>query len=80
MNQLRSSGSVAQISDVVIALERDQQSKTDKNKSSVRVLKNRFTGELGIATNLTYNPTTGRFSESPFENEPTESSLPTTDF
>ena len=48
-----------QLSDVVIALERDQQGE-DPNKSQVRVLKNRPLGTTGTADTLEYNPETNR--------------------
>jgi twinkle protein len=60
LGQLRGSASIAQLSDAVIALERDQQSDTD---TTVRVLKNRFTGETGPACDLVYDLNTCRFTE-----------------
>ena len=60
MRDLRGSGSLEQLSDAVIALERDQQSPVDANKARIRVLKNRTTGEVGVADDLTYNKDTGR--------------------
>jgi twinkle protein len=53
------------LSDCVIALERNQQS-TDPilaNTTVVRILKNRYTGDTGIATNLVYDNSTGRMTE-----------------
>jgi twinkle protein len=66
---LRGSGSIAQISDIVIGVERNQQGMTDavKNRSRLRVLKNRFSGETGVAGDLTYNAVTGRLTEVAFE-------------
>ena len=68
---LRGSHSIAQISDAVIALERDQQA-TDSvkaNTTTVRVLKNRYAGETGVATYLLYDKDSGRMQEieNPFE-------------
>ena len=60
LKDLRSSNSIAQLSDIVIALERDQQSEEDSSISTVRCLKNRFTGETGILGYLRYNKETGR--------------------
>jgi twinkle protein len=60
LGQLRGSAAIAQLSDAVIALERDQQSDTD---TTVRVLKNRFTGEVGPACDLVYDLSTCRFTE-----------------
>lgn len=61
--QLRGSASIAQLSDIVIGLERNQQDVEDRHKSSVRVLKNRFTGETGVACSLLYDKITGRMTE-----------------
>jgi twinkle protein len=58
--QLRGSASIGQVSDIVIGLERDQQSEVDSNTITVRVLKNRFSGEQGIAGKLVFNKETGR--------------------
>ena len=70
---LRGSQSIGQLSDAVIALERNQQSQdpTEANTTTVRILKNRYTGETGIATYLFYDKETGRMSEisNPFEVE-----------
>ena len=65
LNLLRGSGSIAQLSDVVIGVERDTQADTEveRNTLTLRVLKNRITGETGIATQLRYERTTGRLTE-----------------
>ena len=65
LNSLRGSHSIGQLSDMVIGLERDQQG-DDKNKTTVRVVKNRFTGETGEACKLTYDQETGRLNEFDF--------------
>ena len=62
LSQLRGSHAIAQLSDMVIGLERDQQGDTP-NLTTVRVLKNRFTGETGIACYLKYDAETGRLQE-----------------
>ena len=64
-SHLRGSGSIAQISDCLIALERNQQAedKIEANTTKVRVLKSRYTGEVGLATHLLYDHVTGRLSE-----------------
>lgn len=69
LNQLRGSHAIAQLSDAVISLERNQQAEDeeDRNKTLVRVLKNRFTGETGPASMLSYSPQTGRLTESEFD-------------
>lgn len=60
LSQLRGSGSLKQLSDNVIALERNQQSKGKSDISTVRVLKNREFGDLGVADTLSYSHSTGR--------------------
>lgn len=59
LSHLRGSGSIAQLSDTVIAMERDQQDETSKNYSLVRVLKCRKTGDTGKAGHLLYEVATG---------------------
>ena len=68
LSQLRGSHAIAQLSDAVIGLERNQQSESDsdRNTTVVRVLKNRFAGTTGIACALRYDADTGRLSEVPF--------------
>ena len=63
LSSLRGSHSIAQISDSVVALERDQQADTPGNPTTVRVLKNRYSGEVGVACTLTYDLNTCRFNE-----------------
>ncbi|WP_052286000.1 DnaB-like helicase C-terminal domain-containing protein [Azorhizobium caulinodans] len=63
LSQLRGSHSIAQLSDMVIGLERDQQDEKTKDITTVRILKNRFSGETGIATHLLYSKDTGRLTE-----------------
>ena len=60
--QLRGSHSIAQLSDIVVGLERDQQGK-NPNITTLRVLKNRFSGETGVAGYVHYDRETGRLSE-----------------
>lgn len=76
LSELRGSQSIAQLSDIVIGMERDQQHDDPdiRNTTIVRVLKNRYTGETGPACYLFYDKETGRMSEvaKPIENEPTE--------
>lgn len=59
LSDLRGSGALEQLSDGVIALERNQQGKKP-NISKVRLLKNRYTGETGEADLLEYHRDTGR--------------------
>jgi twinkle protein len=61
LSHLRGSGSLKQLSDAVIALERNQQSNEDPNTATIRVLKNREHGDLGVSGKARYNKTTGRF-------------------
>lgn len=62
--QLRGSGSIAQLSDMVIGLERNGQAAdiVARNTTSVRVLKNRYNGVTGPANSLYYNGKTGRMT------------------
>lgn len=63
--QLRGSASIAQLSDMVLGLERNGQAEDERlrNTTIVRVLKNRFSGETGKASALLYSATTGRMVE-----------------
>ena len=63
LGQLRGSHSISQISDAVIGLERDQQSSDEHADTTVRILKNRFTGETGIACQLKYDKEKCKFYE-----------------
>ena len=78
LSSLRGSHSIAQISDTVVALERDQQSDTEGAPTTVRVLKNRYSGEVGKACELTYDLNTCRFTEHETQTEPEFN--PSTDF
>ena len=74
LSQLRGSASIAHLSDSVIALERNQQADdpVEANTTTLRILKNRYTGDTGIATHLHYDNQTGRMTQidNPFvENE-----------
>jgi len=62
LNSLRGSASIAQISDNVFGLERDQQGE-DPDLVTVRILKNRLSGETGVTCYLRYNRDTGRLRE-----------------
>ena len=65
LGELRGSQAIAQLSDIVIGMERDQQHENEdiRNTTTVRVLKNRYTGETGPACWLQYDRGTGRLSE-----------------
>lgn len=62
LSHLRGSHALAQLSDTVLALERNQQAEDpeEKNLVRLRVLKNRFTGETGLAGYLRYDKETDR--------------------
>ena len=78
LSSLRGSHSIAQISDSVVALEVDQQSDAERKLTTVRVLKNRYSGEVGVACELAYDLNTCRFIEHETEESPVFN--PATDF
>jgi twinkle protein len=63
LSQLRGSHAIAQLSDMVVGLERNQQDPEAKDTTTVRVLKNRYSGDTGVACYLRYNRETGRLYE-----------------
>ena len=63
LGQLRGSAAIAQLSDAVIGLERDQQSGSKHSDTTVRILKNRYSGETGVACRLNYDLSTCKFNE-----------------
>ena len=65
LSHLRGSQSIAQLSDCVIALERNQQAedKKEANTTKLRVLKSRYTGDVGMACKLEYQADSGRLFE-----------------
>lgn len=69
LNKLRGSRSIGQLSDAVIALERDQQSTSKGDETTVRVLKNRYSGEVGIASCISYELSTCRYNEVSYQAE-----------
>lgn len=71
LNDLRGSGTLKQIPDNIIALERNQQGK-DPDVARIRVLKNREFGDLGLADTIKYSHKTGRLlptDDNPFNEE-----------
>lgn len=58
ITDLRGSGSLRQLSDTIIALERDQQGDYP-NLVQLRILKCRFTGDTGVAGHMRFNKETG---------------------
>ena len=65
LSHLRGSNSIGQLTDCVIALERNQQSEDEleARTTKLRVLKSRYTGDVGMASSLVYDKDTGRLSE-----------------
>jgi len=65
LSQLRGSAGIAQLSDMVFSLERNGQHQKEevRNTTSIRVLKNRFSGETGPCCWLQWNKETGRMTE-----------------
>lgn len=59
LTDLRGSGSLEQVSDVVVSLERDQQG-DEPDEATIRVLKNRPLGITGLAGTVKYDRETGR--------------------
>jgi len=76
LSQLRGSHAIAQLSDMVFSIERNQQHDDEEMRSvsKVRVLKNRYIGDTGVATYLKYDKVSGRMYEidNPFVEEDTE--------
>lgn len=67
LSQLRGSGAIAQLADMVIGLERNQQGDTP-NVLTIRILKNRHSGETGVSGYLEYDTESGRLME--YKGEP----------
>ena len=63
LSHLRGSGGIAQLSDAVVALERDQQATEGSDIGTLRVLKNRYTGETGLSGKVKYYKNTGRLMD-----------------
>lgn len=74
LSQLRGSAALGQLAHIVVGGERDQQGDTP-NISTLRVLKNRFSGDVGIACYLKYEKEEGRLY--PVIPELTEGATPT---
>lgn len=71
LGDMRGSGALEQLSDVVIALERDQGNDELSNISDIRVLKNRPVGIVGVCDTLKYTHETGRLElDTPFGSLP----------
>ena len=65
LSQLRGSHGIAQLSDFCFSLERNGQAEDlqKRNQTTVRVLKNRFSGETGPCCWLQWSKDTGRLTE-----------------
>jgi twinkle protein len=64
LGHLRGSHSIVQLSDSVIALERNLSA--GESMATIRVLKNRFNGQTGPAGSICYDGETGRMTETLF--------------
>ena len=62
LGQLRGSAAISQLADEVWGLERNQQSDAI-DQTILRVLKNRYSGEVGVACQLKYNKETCKYDE-----------------
>ena len=62
LGQLRGSAAISQLADEVWGLERNQQTEA-VDQTILRVLKNRYSGEVGVACQLKYNKDTCKYDE-----------------
>lgn len=62
LSQLRSSHSLAQLADAAIGIQKDPED-PDSDVRQLRVLKNRFSGQLGDCGTLLYDRSSGRLQE-----------------
>lgn len=60
LSHLRGSGSLGQIPNIILAIQTDTK---DVEKRQIKVLKNRFSGDIGLADELAFNKTTGHLTE-----------------
>ena len=69
LSDLRGSASIAQLSDIVIGLERNGQAEdeNERNTTYARIIKNRFSGMTGLCAKLFYDFTDGRIREHDLE-------------
>ena len=63
LSLLRGSASIAQLADIVVGLERSLIDDEASCVMTVRTLKNRYSGETGVATYLKWDKETGRLTE-----------------
>jgi twinkle protein len=62
LGQLRGSAAISQLADEVWGLERNQQTEAE-DITILRLLKNRYSGEVGVACQLKYNKETCKYDE-----------------
>jgi twinkle protein len=62
ISDLRGTGGIGQVATAAIAIERDQQSQERRGVSTLRVLKNRFSGETSIAGEIEFDSSSGRLT------------------
>ena len=64
-SHIRGSGGIAHLADCIITLERNQQAKDEieAHRTRLKILKSRYTGEVGIASYLQYDSNSGRLRE-----------------
>lgn len=75
LNHLRGSQGLAQLSDMVIALERNMNAAEQKaDVSNIRILKNRRGGRVGLCGKIKYNPLTTQLSDCYDDFDPAEES------
>ena len=68
LSHLKGSHGLGQLTDICCGLERSQQNEETKDILTIRVLKNRYNGDTGVACSLHYDRETGRLSEGDFSN------------
>ena len=78
LSQLRGSAGIAQLSDQVVGIERNQQSETERDIATLRIVKNRYSGETGFAGKIKFDLNTSRFTE--YETQESPIFNPSTDF
>jgi len=72
LDDLRDSGALKQVPNIIIAAERNQQADgPEASRMLLRVLKNRFAGRTGVAGKVAFADSTGRITEvTPFDDSP----------
>jgi twinkle protein len=79
LQDLRGTNAIAQLSNIVVALERNSQAEdqSEANRTRLRVLKNRFCGRLGVACELEFDDAKYEFKEIEYKGEiPDEPKVP----